>query len=337
MSVKSIKHGAAVIGDGAMGTAMAGLLVGRGLRVTLWSPFAEYAEELSRTRRNPKFLPGVDLPAALTVTAEGADLPPADLVILAVPTQFLRGVLERLKPHLPADALYVSVAKGLEVGSLLRPSEIVAAVLGDRPFAALSGPSHAEEVAVNLPASVVAAAADESLARAVQETCRTSRFRVYTSVDVIGVELGGALKNIIAIAAGICDGLSLGDNAKAALMTRGIVEIARLGVALGADAATFNGLSGIGDLIVTCASRHSRNRAVGEAIGRGEPLDHVLARMVQVAEGVWTTRAARDLARRAAVDLPITDAVYACLFDHKPPLDALTDLMLRPPRPETRT
>lgn len=328
---------AVVIGDGAMGTAMARLLAGQGAAVTLWSAFPAYAEVLRRTRHNPKFLPGVDLPETVAVTAEAQALPSADLVLLAVPTQFLRAVLKQVGPHLPPQTLFVSVAKGLEVETLLRVDEIVAAVLGPRRFVALSGPSHAEEVARNLPATLVAASADAADARLVQETLSTDRFRVYTTSDLMGVELGGALKNVIALAAGIGDGLGLGDNAKAALMTRGIVEIARLGVALGARAETFNGLSGIGDLIVTCMSRHSRNRAVGEAIGRGESLDQVLARMEQVAEGVWTTRAARELARRHGIDMPITEAVHAVLFGGHAPLDAVTDLMLRPPRAEGST
>ncbi len=329
---------AAVIGDGGMGTAMACLLAGRGLRVVLWGAFPDYSAEVARTRLNPKFLPGVVLPAAIEVTGDATRIPgDTDLVVLAVPTQFLRGVLTRIGRRLPERALYVSVAKGLEVGTLLRPSEIVGAALGRRTFAALSGPSHAEEVARNLPVTIVAASGDESAARLVQETFRTERFRVYTSGDLAGVELGGAVKNVIAIAAGISDGLGLGDSAKAALMTRGSVEMARLGQACGAEPATFSGLTGIGDLIVTCTSRHSRNRAVGEAIGRGETLAQVLARMVQVAEGVETTKSARALARRHAVEMPITEAVHAVLFEDKPPLVAVTDLMLRPPRPETAT
>ena len=328
---------AIVLGDGAMGTAMACLLAGRGLRVTLWSAFPDYAQEMRRTRRNPKFLPGIEIPPQIAISAAAEELPAAGLVVLAVPAQFLRKVLGEVGPRLPSGALYVCVAKGLEVGTLLRPSEIVGAVLGERTFVALSGPSHAEEVAVGLPATVVAASPEEAAARRVQETFRTERFRVYTSTDLAGVELGGALKNVIAIAAGISDGLGLGDNAKAALMTRGIVEIARLGTAMGADPATFSGLSGIGDLIVTCTSRHSRNRAVGEAIGRGQSLDAILARMVQVAEGVWTTRSARELAHRHRVEMPITEVVYAVLFEDKPPAEAVIDLMSRPPRPESLT
>ena len=328
---------ALVIGDGAMGTALACLLVGRGLAVTLWSAFSDYADQLRRTRQNPRFLPGVAIPEEVVIVAGVERLPQADLVVLAVPTQYLRGVLEKLAPALPAGALYVSVAKGLELESHLRPSEVARAVLGERSLVVMSGPSHAEEIARALPTSVVAASAEPGAARRVQETFRTARFRVYTSDDPTGVELGGALKNVIALAAGICDGLRLGDNAKAALMTRGIVEMARLGTALGARPETFSGLSGIGDLIVTCTSRFSRNRAVGEAVGAGEPLDAVLARMDQVAEGVWTTRAALELARRSGVEMPITEAVHAVLFEGKPLERAVHELMARPPRPETVT
>jgi len=328
---------AIVVGDGAMGTAMACLLAGRGLTVTLWSAFPDYADELRRTRRNPRFLPAIEIPPAIAITADATALPAADFVVLAVPTQFLRHVLERIGAHLPAEALTVCVAKGLEVETLLRPSEIVASVLGEGAFVELSGPSHAEEVAADLPATVVAASSDEAAARRVQKTFRTERFRVYTSTDLVGVELGGALKNVIAIAAGISDGLGLGDNAKAALMTRGIVEMARLGIAMGAEPTTFSGLTGIGDLIVTCTSRHSRNRAVGEAVGRGESLDDVLDRMVQVAEGVWTTRSARELAHRHGVEMPITAVVHAVLFEGKRPAAAVTDLMSRPPRAEGLT
>jgi len=328
---------AAVIGDGAMGTAIACLLAGRGLPVTLWSAFPDYAAVLRTTRRNPKFLPDVPLPESIRIADNPSAVGDADLVVLAVPTQFLRPVLERVSDHLPDESLYVSVAKGLETDSLLRVDEIAADVLGPVRFVALSGPSHAEEVARNLPATLVAASTDEPDAEAVQAAFSTDRFRVYTSTDLVGVELGGALKNVIALAAGICDGLDLGDNAKAAVMTRGSVEMARLGVALGARPETFSGLSGIGDLIVTCTSRHSRNRAVGLAVGRGETLKQVLDRMEQVAEGVWTTCAARRLAEQHAVDMPITEAVHAVLYDGRPPLDAVTDLMLRPPRAETPT
>ena len=325
----------AVIGDGGWGTALAILLAGRGVPVRLWSREPDYAEEMARTRRNPRFLPGVPIPAGLTVTGDAAEaLEGAALAVSAVPTQFVRPTWRAVARALPPRVPIVSVSKGLELRTLRRPSEVLAEVAGRRPLAVLSGPSHAEEVARGMPAAVVAASRSPRLAREVQALFSTERFRVYRSADVAGVEIAGAAKNVVAVAAGICDGLGLGDNAKAALVTRGAVEIARLGAALGARASTFHGLAGVGDLIVTCASRHGRNRAVGERLGRGESLDSVLAGMEMVAEGVPTTRALVRLARRAGVEMPIAAEVERVLFRGKDPRRALTDLMLRAPKSE---
>ena len=327
---------AAIIGDGAMGTLCALLLASKKTRTRMWSAFEEHATEMQRTRENKRFLAGVRLPEGLRVSTDAAEVTAgADLVVIAVPSRYLRPVLERVGEALPAEATYVSVVKGIEAGTLLRPSEVVGEVVGRRRLAALSGPCLSREVAEGLPATVVVASEEEGAALAAQEALSTPWFRVYTSDDVAGVELGGALKNVIAIAAGICDGLELGSNAKAALVTRGLVEMTRLGVALGAKRETFAGLAGLGDLVTTCTSRLSRNHHVGEEIGRGRLLDDILAEMGLVeAEGVRTTASVVALADRHGVEMPITQEVNAVLFRGKPAPDALSDLMSRRPKPE---
>jgi glycerol-3-phosphate dehydrogenase (NAD(P)+) len=311
------------------------LLAGRGVPVRLWSREPGYAAEMRRSRANPRFLPGVPLPRGVEVTGDGAEaFDGVGLVVSAVPAQFVRATWKGLARRLPAGVPVVSVTKGIEVRTLERPTEILAVVTGRRPLAVLSGPSHAEEVARGLPAAVVAASRSPVLATEVQRLFSTDRFRVYRLSDVAGVEFAGAAKNVVAIAAGICDGLGLGDSAKAALITRGVVEIARLGRALGARPATFQGLAGVGDLIVTCASRHGRNRAVGERLGRGESLESILAGMEMVAEGVATTRALVRLTRRVGVEMPIATEVARVLFRGKDPRRAVTDLMVRAPKSE---
>ena len=317
-----------VIGAGSFGLALSRLLALNGHAVQLWCFYG--GEHLRETRQNPEYLPGVLLPESVEVSAE-LD-PDADLVVLAVPSHALRDALGSLV--LPRKAIRVSVVKGIENGTLCRMSEVVAAVSPGAPVVALSGPSHAEEVARDLPASVVVAGTDQDACVQVQDAFRSETFRVYTSPDLIGVELGGALKNVIAIAAGACDGFDLGDNAKAALITRGLAEIARLGVALGADPLTFAGLSGMGDLIVTCGSRHSRNRAVGEQIARGKTLDEILAATTMVAEGIRTTQSAQALSQREGIAMPITNAVYQVLFEGAPAKAAIAELMLREAKPE---
>ena len=325
----------AIIGDGAMGTASALLFSGKGVRVRMWSAFADHAREMADAGENRRFLPGFPLPQDLEVSTDAARVAgDADLVVIAVPSKYLRSVLARIGPALDADVPLVSVVKGIENDTLLRPSEIVGDCLGRRRLCVLSGPCLAVELARRLPATAVAAAQDEALARRVQEIYTTEWFRVYTNTDVVGVELGGALKNIIAIAAGICDGLGMGDNAKAALLTRGLAEITRLGVAMGARAETFMGLSGIGDLVTTCASNLSRNHRVGEAVGRGKSLGQVVAEMAQVAEGVTTTRSALALAERHGVEMPIAEQVALMLFEGKAPREAVRDLMTRKPKAE---
>lgn len=327
---------ALVIGDGSWGTTLAVLLARNGFEVTLWSAFPEQAEELRARRENRRFLAGVSLPEGMRFSADPHSAAAgAELVVSVVPTQFLRGVAERFEDALPGSLPIVTATKGIEIETFLTPSRILLDVLGERPLCVLTGPSHAEEVVQGLPASVVAASTDLGLARAVQQAFSSDTFRVYTHDDPLGAELAAALKNVIAIAAGISDGLGLGDNAKAALLTRGMVELARFGRSRGAHPETFFGLAGIGDLITTCCSRHSRNRSVGEAIGRGETLEEILARMEMVAEGVWTTKALfGPEAELGSVAMPIAEQVHAVLFEKKDPRSAVLDLMRRTPTDE---
>lgn len=323
-----------LIGDGAWGTALALLLNENGHRVSLWGKFPDYTAEMRQRRENFKFLPGVALPETIDLI-NGPDLPPADRIVNAVPTQFIREIFTELKSSIGADTPVVNVSKGIEQSSHQRPTQILEQVLGPRRLAVISGPSHAEEVARGLPAGVAVGSTDADFAREIQALFSNDRFRAYTSDDPVGVELGGALKNIIALAAGICDGLKLGDNAKAGLIARGVLEMARIGTALGAQKRTFFGISGIGDLMTTCYSPHGRNLHVGRQIGGGKPLQEVLDEMVKVAEGVWTTRAVLQIPEVAGEDLPITREVAAVLFDGKDPRQGVLDLMRRPPRSES--
>ncbi|MCA9027910.1 MAG: NAD(P)-dependent glycerol-3-phosphate dehydrogenase [Planctomycetaceae bacterium] len=325
-----------ILGGGAMGTACAILLADHaGQDVSIWAREADNPQRIAETRVNERFLPGVPIPESIEITSDIKEaVERADFLLLAVPTKFVRETLTTLRPSLPADPPVVSIVKGIENETFLRPSEIVQDVLGERPVVVLSGPSHAEEIARRLPASVVAACTDITLAEQVQSMFTTDRFRVYTNTDPLGVELAGALKNVIGLAAGMCDGLGFGDNAKSALMTRGIVEITRFGVALGAEPSTFNGLAGIGDLITTCMSPHGRNRLVGEKLGQGQSLDEIMTHMASIAEGVNTTRSVHDLARQMHIEMPITNEIYSVLYEGKSPLEATETLMQRPPRAE---
>ncbi|GAB4223735.1 MAG: NAD(P)H-dependent glycerol-3-phosphate dehydrogenase [Acidobacteriota bacterium] len=324
-----------MVGDGGWGTAVAMVLCDAGRDVTLWGYDPAYIERMSQTRVNEKFLPGIELPEALRLEADFARaVAGAELVVSAVPTVYLRATWSRCAPALPPDVPVVSLTKGIEHETLARPSEILHELLGTERLAVLSGPSHAEEVARRCPTTVVVSSADAALARMIQQTLITPNFRVYTSDDPVGVELGGALKNVIALAAGAVLGLELGDNAMAALLTRGLAEMTRLGVALGARERTFAGLSGLGDLVVTCTSRHGRNRRVGIELGRGRSLPEILAGMNQVAEGVNTARSARELAARAGVELPICEQVYRVLYEDADPRQAVIELMTREPKPE---
>jgi glycerol-3-phosphate dehydrogenase (NAD(P)+) len=324
----------AVIGDGGWGTALAMVLDRNGHDTTVWGPFPDYLEEVKASGENKTYLPGVEVPGSIHWTADHAEVVrDAGLVVLVVPSRFYKPVIEAFKPHIPKSALVVSATKGLDEQTHERMSETAEKILG-RPVAVLSGPSHAEEVARGVPCAVAIAARDHMMAEQIQHLFVNDAFRVYTLEDVIGVELGGALKNVIAVAAGISDGMGFGDNTKAALMTRGIAEITRLGVALGASPETFSGLSGIGDLMVTCMSRHSRNRGVGERLGRGETLEEIMASMKMVAEGVWNCQAAKELAEEKGIPVPITEEVNAVVHEGKDPRQAVMDLMSRAPKPE---
>jgi glycerol-3-phosphate dehydrogenase (NAD(P)+) len=318
-----------VLGAGSWGTTLAVLLAGSGHDVRIWGHDPAELAPLEADRENRKFLPGIGLPRGVKVQPQlEAALADADFTLFVVPSQAVREVAGRVA-GVGDGGLRVCASKGLELGSLKRLSEVVAESTGEADPVVLTGPSHAEEVSRGIPTTIVAAARDAARAQAVQRLCSTDRLRVYTNDDVAGCEYGAALKNVIAIAAGVCDGLGFGDNTKAALLTRGLAEIARLGVALGGRQETFFGLAGMGDLIATATSRHSRNRHVGEAVGRGQPLERVLGDMVMVAEGVSTARAARALGRARGVELPITEQVCAMLFEQRSPRVALQALMSR--------
>ena len=324
-----------VIGAGSFGTALAMTLTQKGHEVTLWARRTEQIEEMRRTRQNPRYLPEIPLPETLDLTDDLQEaVTDKDLLLMAVPAQTFRGVFTQVSACMDARTPIVNVAKGIEKGSLLRLSEVARQILPEVRYAALSGPSHAEEVARALPTTVVTASEDADLAIAVQDVFSTERFRVYTNEDLIGVELGGALKNIIALGAGISDGLRFGDNAKAAMMTRGITEMTRLGLALGARAETFAGLAGIGDLIVTCTSMHSRNRRAGILIGQGKNAEEAV-QAVGTVEGYPCTKTAYELSRKLRVEMPIVEQAYAVLYEEKPPAKALQDLMTRPKRHES--
>jgi glycerol-3-phosphate dehydrogenase (NAD(P)+) len=329
----------AVIGAGGWGTTLAILLAENFHEVALWSFAESDAATMRETRENPSFLPGVIIPPDLEITSNLQQAAAGrDMLVAAVPSQYMRGVLVGLRGLAMEDLTIVNVSKGIENGTLMTMSQMLHDVFPALPadnIVTLSGPSHAEEVARKIPTAVVAASTSLERARLVQATFMMPRFRVYESNDIRGVELGGALKNVIAIAAGIIDGADLGDNTKAALMTRGIAEIARVGVALGAHIRTFSGLSGIGDLMVTCMSHHSRNRHVGVEIGKGRKLPDILAEMKMVAEGVATTKSAYELARGTGVEAPIVAEVHKILFEQKDPLKACYDLMTRDPKGET--
>ncbi|MGI9952864.1 NAD(P)H-dependent glycerol-3-phosphate dehydrogenase [Moorellaceae bacterium AZ2] len=324
-----------VLGAGSWGTALAVLLARKGFQVILWARRAELAHRLKENKENTDYLPGVVLPDSLTVETDVARaLCEADVVVFSVPSQAVRETARRVKPYLKPEAVVVNTAKGLELDSGLRLSQVLTEE-GIERLAVLSGPSHAEEVGRGLPTTVVVASRRRRIAEYVQDIFMCPSFRVYTNPDLVGVELGGALKNIIALATGMSDGLELGDNARAALMTRGLAEIARLGVAMGASPLTFAGLAGVGDLIVTCSSMYSRNRRAGISLGRGLPLNEVLAQVGMVVEGVLTTAAARRLAQQLGVPMPVTEEVYQVLYNQKPARECVAALMERKPTMET--
>ncbi|MFH0919998.1 MAG: NAD(P)H-dependent glycerol-3-phosphate dehydrogenase [Fibrobacterota bacterium] len=327
-----------LLGAGSWGITLAIVLAENGHAVTLWEFDRAAFEQLVRDREEKDKLPGILIPANIILSNDlCAAVQGAEAVVLAVPTQFLRSVLKGLAKIDFTRRLVVNVAKGIEVGTTLRISEICAAenpTIGPANYVILSGPSHAEEVVQRMPTTIVAASSNSEAAAKAQVLFNTSTLRIYTNDDVVGVELAGALKNIIALAAGILDGLGFGDNTKGALMTRGMAEITRLGLAIGARRETFFGLSGIGDLITTCISRHSRNRHVGERIGRGESLESILKGMKMVAEGVATTRSAYELSMKYGIELPITGKIYQVLFHGMTPVNAVKSLMGRDLKPE---
>ncbi len=305
----------AVIGDGGWGTANARLLAEYGHDVTLWGAFPDYIEEMKRTRRNEKFLAGVELPANLKLTADRAEaVAGAEVVVLAPPSKYFTSVVSGFKGLVTSEMLVVSITKGLCERTNRRMTDLGAEILGTGPLVALAGPTHAEEVARGIPTAIVAACADEAKARRVQEIWSGPRFRVYTSADPIGVEIGGAVKNVLAIAVGCSDGMGYGDNTRAALITRGLVEMKRFVLAYGGAPETLSGLAGIGDLIVTCTSVHSRNHAVGARLGKGEKIESILGSMEMVAEGVWNAKVVHEIAERLGVEMPICDLVYALCY-----------------------
>ncbi len=320
----------AVLGAGSWGTALSMVLCGKGHRVNLWMRNEEQYKEMVNTRKNNKYLPNINLPTNLNLYIDlQKSILNADAILISVPSQSVREILQKIGPNLKGDEIIINSSKGLEKNTYLTISQVVNDELPDSKFAVLSGPSHAEEVCKNMPTTVVAASKNKTTAELVQDLFITSRFRVYTNPDVIGVELGGALKNVIAFGAGIADGLGFGDNARAALITRGISEIARLGKVMGANRSTFAGLSGIGDLIVTCTSMHSRNRRAGILIGQGKGLEETLKEIGMVVEGITTIKVAYNLAKKYSVEMPITQEIYDVIYNGGNAKEAVTNLMTR--------
>ncbi|MBV9023616.1 MAG: NAD(P)-dependent glycerol-3-phosphate dehydrogenase [Streptomycetaceae bacterium] len=329
----------AVYSAGSWGTAFSMVLADAGCDVTMWARRADVVEAVNTTHTNPAYLPGIELPHAVRATTDPAEAAhDADFVILTIPAQTLRANLTVWAPLLPPDAVLVSLMKGVELGTAKRMSEVIEEIAkaGPERVAVVSGPNLAKEIAARQPAASVVACRDEAVAQRLQAACHTTYFRPYTNTDVIGCELGGAVKNVISLAVGIADGMGLGDNAKASLITRGLAETTRLGLAMGADAHTFAGLAGLGDLVATCSSPLSRNHTFGINLGRGMTLEQTLAITKQTAEGVKSCESVLDLARRHGVEVPITETVVSIVHDSKPPLVALKELMSRSAKAEHR-
>lgn len=319
-----------VLGGGSWGTALAILLSKKGLEVDMWLRNEKQIEEILENRENKKYLPGVKIPSNLNIIGDiEKTINNKDILLLATSSHGIREILLNNKDIITKDQIIVNVSKGIENNTLMRISEIVAEILPENKYAILSGPSHAEEVAIDIPTTVVSASVDKTVAEYVQDVFMTPNFRVYTNPDVVGVELGGSLKNVIALAAGISDGLGYGDNTKAALMTRGIFEMARLGEKMGANINTFSGLSGIGDLIVTCTSMLSRNRKAGILIGQGLSIEEAIKEVGMVVEGIKTTKSAYELAKKYGVDIPITEELYGVLYEGKSVKESVPNLMGR--------
>lgn len=319
-----------VLGGGSWGTALAVLLANKNMDVDIWLRDKNQLSQIISNRENKKYLPNIKLPLNIDLMDDIEKvIYKKDVILLSIPTHGVRETLKHIKAYINKDQILVNVAKGIENNSLLRISEIAKEILPDNKFAVLSGPSHAEEVALNIPTTVVAASYHKIIAEYVQDLFFTPNFRVYTNPDIIGVELGGSLKNVIALAAGISDGLDYGDNTKAALMTRGIFEMAKLGEQMGANPITFSGLSGIGDLIVTCTSMHSRNRRAGILIGSGKTMDEAISEIGMVVEGIKTTKSTYELANKYNMDMPITKELYRVLYEDADVKEAVPHLMVR--------
>jgi glycerol-3-phosphate dehydrogenase (NAD(P)+) len=317
-----------VIGAGSWGSTLAALLANKGYDVSLWTHEQPVAIEINRNKTNNLYLPGVALPETLRATMNSEELTSSRYIVSAVPTQFIRDIFFRLKPHIDEHAIIISASKGIEISSLMTPSMVLKEICGNT-VCALSGPSFAVEVAAKKPTAVTLAADDTKTSLLIQETLNTDFFRVYTHDDIIGVEIGGAMKNVIAIAAGICEGMGLGHDSRAALITRGLAEITRLGVRMNAKEITFSGLSGLGDLVLTCTDEQSRNFSVGQKLGKGLKLSDILSQTKAIAEGVSTSFSAHELAAKYGLDMPITEQVYQALHNDKSPFAALSDLMNR--------
>lgn len=324
-----------VIGSGGWGTAVAIMLANNGHDILLWSYMKQESEDLKKYKENKPFLPGVAIPDSVKFTSDIAECGCADMIITAVPSHAMRQTASKLSPYVKEGQLILNISKGLEENTLATMSQVLKEEIPQGEIAVMSGPSHAEEVSRGIPTTNVVAASSESVANKIQDIIMNPLFRIYTNLDMLGVELGGSLKNVIALCAGILDGLNMGDNTKAALITRGIVEISRLGVAMGAKPETFNGLSGIGDLIVTCTSMHSRNRRAGILIGQGKSCEEATSEVKMVVEGVKTCRAAKQLADKVGVEMPIVNEAYKVLFEGMPVKEAIPNLMSRDKKHET--
>jgi glycerol-3-phosphate dehydrogenase (NAD(P)+) len=325
----------AILGDGGWGTTLAVLLSNKGYSVTLWGAFADYTKVMIKTRNNPRFLPGIKIPPQISITSDiKSAVKDKEIIVLAIPSQYTRATLKKIKKSFAKKTIFLSVTKGIEISSSKRISEIIYAELGQVRLAVLSGPTIASEVARGIPTTAVVASNSKQIRKTIQDVFSTKRFRLYTNPDVIGVELGGSLKNVIAIACGVSDGLGFGTNTKAAILTRGLAEISRLGKAMGAKSKTFSGISGLGDLVTTCISKQSRNRSVGELIGKGKSLKEIYAHMQMIAEGVPTAKSAYALSLKYKIDMPIVREVYHLLYKQKSPAQAVKDLMMRKSKEE---
>ena len=319
-----------ILGDGGWGTTLAVLLSNKGYPVTLWGAFADYSQQMAKSRLNPKFLPGIRIPQKVRIISDiKTAVVDKEIIVIAIPSQYTRSILNKIKGTFSKNTVFLSVTKGIEIKSSKRMSEVILEELGPVKLAVLSGPTIAQEVVKGIPTTAVAASSNKKIRKTIQEVFSTAKLRVYTNPDVIGVELGGSLKNVIAIACGVSDGLGFGTNTKAAILTRGLAEISRLGKVMGAKSKTFSGISGLGDLVTTCISKQSRNRMVGELLGRGKNLQEIRQHMQMVAEGVPTAKSAYALSLKHKTEMPITKEVYRLLYEDKSPRQAVKDLMAR--------